>query len=92
MLPKMVFGPLGINDRIHELAIIDILYKYISKNVPKFKKKISRRLRVKVETPINVKIRFLDMLYVNKHPTNYWTLLARNKEFLRTFKFIFWTS
>jgi len=42
----------------------------------------------KVATPLTGKIR-LNMLSISRHPTNYWTLLAREKEFQCTFKCIF---
>jgi len=47
-------------------------------------------IQLTVAAPITVKIRVLDMLDVNRHPTNYWSLLAREKEFICTFKFMFW--
>jgi len=46
----------------------------------------SRIVSHKLAALIPVKIRILDMMYANRHPTNYWALLAREKEFLCTFK------
>jgi len=43
----------------------------------------------KVVAPITINLRFLDMISINRHPTNYWTLLVRGKEFKCTFKCIF---